>query len=184
MTKHEHPLLSYRELISELKQLISERASGVMFISTNDNHAVHIGLENGEIVGCRYRFKRGLDALPLIMEIEAGRYSFNSGPSGAADASLPPTDGLLRMLAESNMSKPTDKPIQGVSEISAAPSIIAMELAHYLGPIASVIIEDYLEEVGTVRDSSALHKMIKSVASEITDDRKRDEFTESVLSKL
>jgi len=184
MVKHEHPLLSYHELIEELKQLISERASGVMFISTIDNHAIHIGIDDGDIVGCRYRFKRGIDALPLIMDMEAGRYSFNPGPPGTVDDNLPPTDGFIRMLADTDQAEPAQKPIQGNTEISTATSVITMELTQYIGPIATVIIEDYLDDVGPINDSGALHKMIKAVASEIADDGKRDEFTDHVLSKL
>lgn len=184
MAEHEHPLLSYRELISELKQLLSNRATGVMFISTLDNHAVHINLEKGTIIGCRFRFKRGLDALPLIMEMEAGHYSFNLGAPGPPDTALPPTDTLLQMLTNTGHNTPADMPIQGVTEITEVPEIIAKELAMYLGPIASVIVEDYLDEIGPVRNSGTLQKLIKSVASEIADKRKRDEFTEAVINKL
>lgn len=184
MAGHEHPLLSYSELIAELRQLLSGRATGIMFISTANNHAIHIGIQTGEIVGCRYRFKRGIDALPPIMEMEAGRYSFNPGSSGSDDPALPPTDVLLKMLSERNQGAPADVPIQGTNQPSEAHALIATELALYLGPIASVIIEDYLDDIGQVHDSGALQKMLGSVASEIADERKREEFTKSVLSKL
>ncbi len=155
-----------------------------MFISTLDNHAVHLGVDNGNIVGCRFRFKRGIDAMPMILEMEAGHYSFVQGPTGPADGSLPATDELLEMLDNNELSTPTDLPIQGETNLSALPSIITGELTRYLGPIAAVLVEDYLDEVGPARDSGALQKMITSMASEIADITKRDEFTKAVLDKL
>ncbi|MCP4126934.1 MAG: hypothetical protein GY753_07720 [Gammaproteobacteria bacterium] len=184
MAEHEHPLLSYRELIAELKQLLSDQAVGVMFICTLDNHAVHLGVDKGNIVGCRFRFKRGADALPMILEMEAGHYSFVPGPTGPADGSLPATDELLQMLDNSEQNTSTDLPIQGETDLSALPTIITSELTRYLGPIAAVLIEDYLDEEGPARDSGALQKMITSMASEIADVKKRDEFTKAVLNKL
>ncbi len=184
MTEQEHPLLSYRELLNELKQLLSKRTSGVMFISTLDNHAVQIGIKRGKIFGCRFRFKRGEEALPLIMAMEAGRYSFTPGPPGLPDKSLPPTDTLLQILGNTKNNTPADMPIQGNTQLAAVPALIATELAIYLGPIASILVEDYLEENGPVRDSGALKGMIIALASEIEDQGKRDEFTQHVLSKL
>ena len=184
MTEHEHPLLSYRELLGELKQLVSKRTSGVMFISTLDNHAVQISIDKGKIIGCRFRFKRGEEALPLIMDMEAGRYSFTPGPSGTADKSLPPTGTLLQILDSTNNKTPADMPMQGNTELAAVPALVATELALYLGPIASILVEDYLDEKGPVRDNGALKGMITSLASEIADQGKRNEFTQHVLSKL
>jgi len=184
MTEHEHPLLSYRELLNELQQLLSQRTKGVMFISTLDNHAVQIGIDKGQIIGCRFRFKRGKEALPLIMDMEAGHYSFTSGPSGSPDNSLPPTDTLLQILASTNNKTPADMPIQGNTELAAVPALIATELALYLGPIATILVEDYLDENGPVRDNGALKGMITALASEIADQGKRKEFFQHVLSKL
>jgi len=184
MAEHEHPLLSYRELIVELQRLLSDRSVGIMFISTMDNHAIHIGVKKGQIIGCRFRFKRGADALPLILEMEAGRYSFTPGSPGPADSQLPATEQLLDMLTHTKQNSPTDMPIQVANDLTELPNIVSDELTRYVGPIAAVLVEDYLDESGPVRDSGALQKLITSMASEITDERKRDEFTKAVVGKL
>ncbi len=155
-----------------------------MFISTEDNHAVHISLEKGKIIGCRFRFKRGLDALPLIMEMEAGFYSFNPGAPGPSDTALPPTDALLQMLTNTGLDTPAEMPVQGDIELTEITNIIVTELARYLGPIASLIVEDYLDDIGPIHDSGSLQKIVNSAASEIADERKRDEFVKNVFSKL
>ncbi len=184
MIEHEHPLLSYNELIVELKKLLRQRATGVMFISTLDNHAIQFSLVKGHITGCRFRLKHGLDAIPHIMEMEAGRYSFNPAPPGPRDKNLPHTKTLINILGEDVPHEPTHTPIQGGIDISALPSIITNELARYLGPIAAILVEDHLDELGPIQDSSSLQKLMKRVAAEISEENKREEFIQGVMHQL
>jgi len=155
MATNAHPLLPFQEILSEIKHLVATKSTGTVFITSQDNHAVQIGLDSGNVIGCRFRFKRGNDALPLIAAMEAGRYSFANASYSGEDASLPPTTDML-----------------------------LQELALCLGPIASILIDDYLQDEGAVDSPKELQKMILTLADEIDDPKRRDEFLQRVQSKL
>jgi len=184
MATNAHPLLPFQEILSEIKHLVATKSTGTVFITSQDNHAVQIGLDSGNVIGCRFRFKRGNDALPLIAAMEAGRYSFANASYSGEDASLPPTTDLLHIL-EGDGSRQTLSATanteMGGGEVA---TMLLQELALCLGPIASILIDDYLQDEGAVDSPKELQKMILTLADEIDDPKRRDEFLQRVQSKL
>ncbi len=64
---------------------------------------------------------------------------------------------------------------------------VAEELAKALGPIASVIVDDQIAEMGQQRDAFPRNKaseLVESVSSEITDEGKKIRFQRSMLEIL
>ena len=184
MATHEHPLLPSQEIFDEIRQLVAAKSTGTIFITSQDNHAVQIGLDNGDIIGCRYRFKRGKAALPLIAAMGAGRYSFDSTNYVGEDSSLPPTANLLHILEGGSGSQAmlvTSSTEKGGEEVA---TVLLQELALYLGPIASILIDDYLQDEGAIDTPDGLQRMIMTLADEIDEPGRKKEFLQRVQSKL
>ncbi len=80
MREHEH--LSYDELIDELRILVRDKHTGIMFIRTESDHSVRIGLAQGRIVSYNYRMHRGAKAISLIRRIQSGEYAFTEEVPG------------------------------------------------------------------------------------------------------
>jgi len=80
MREHEH--LSYDELIEELRILVRDKHTGIMFIRTESDHSVRIGLAQGRIVSYNYRMHRGPKAISLIRRIQSGEYAFTEEVPG------------------------------------------------------------------------------------------------------
>src|SRR5450756_1164334 len=80
MREHEH--LSYAELIDELQALAARGCTGVMFMRTESDHSVRIGLQNGRVVSCNYRMYQQQKAISLIRQIRSGEYAFKQGVPG------------------------------------------------------------------------------------------------------
>lgn len=179
---------TYGELINALKSLCRERATGTMFIATPDNHFVRIVLTNGEISAASFRTKHGVEALPLIRRINAGRFKFSEGQITAdAAASLPPGNDALRVLADDGMSLNAVDAAQRsltADKIVLAPKIIERELAEYLGPIAGIVCSEHVGRIGAPRQVGDVASLLEAVAREIRDPRKVRAFKEQVWLKL
>ena len=93
------PVLTYRQLIAEVRRLCVQRQTGWLFITTSDNHSVRFGLQNGAIVALTFRNKTGMEALAAIQQVLKGSPSFSNGlPNPKPQAGLPPTPELLALL--------------------------------------------------------------------------------------
>lgn len=94
-------MMDYATLVREIEKLVNDRATGTMFVTTNDQHSVRIGLKAGEIVSVVYRTTRGINAIPLVRSVRSGTPRFEANfliesPHGAE--TLPSTPDLLRTL--------------------------------------------------------------------------------------
>lgn len=106
----EHEELDFKELLDELRDLCANRRTGTMFIHTDSNHAVRFGLEDGRIFLCSFGKYRGLDAIPHLLGIQSGKYSFaeavfNSG----SEVPQPTTEELLEALAEEVLKRADER---------------------------------------------------------------------------
>ena len=166
------PLLKYQELIAEVHRLFTDQQTGTIFITTSDNHLVRLVLNKGEIVHLVYDTNhRSYDAIPLIRQIQAGRLQFAKGIFEAADEiPLPPTEELLYVLrGEENHSVTSSPPKKADSQFDEVISEIKRTLSNYIGPIAGLICEEYIETRGGIQNLNAVNTMIDNVAREIGD---------------
>jgi len=88
--------------------------------------------------------------------------------------------GLLEVVEK---SKPAPEKMVGMEFLKR----IDKELAKALGPIASVIVDDQIAEMGEQRDTFPRNKaaeLVEAISSEITDEAKRIRFQRSMLDIL
>src|SRR4029450_602552 len=88
-------VLTYGQLIGEVRRLCAQHQTGRVYITTSDNHSVSFGLQNGGIVALRFRNQTGLEALAAIQRVHKGSLSFSSGLPPKPQPGLPPTPELL-----------------------------------------------------------------------------------------
>jgi hypothetical protein len=175
-------LLSYRQLLDELGQLCAAQKSGTVLIATADNVLVRVLLERGQIISLSVGTKCGVDAVPLVRTIKAGRLRFSAGTTtGARETeALPPTDNLLALLA--GAAGPADAARKTPATAAAAGSAVFAQLeaalVEYLGPMGSLIWQEQLAAAGNPRDSAALNRAIDAAAAQIGDPAKTQRFKE------
>jgi hypothetical protein len=192
--------LEYDGLMQELQRLCDEGRTGTMFITTTHNHSIRFILHEGQITSCVYRVKRGFDALDKIKSMEGGTYRFADDVFTSMDElNLPPTGEILSSLqrraapsqsaasvaAPAPAAKPRAwaRPAAGKGMADAI-KVIEHELAMFLGPVAGMYCEDYLEDEGPVSNTDDLRNMIGAMADEIGDPTKETVFKEQALGKL
>jgi hypothetical protein len=108
----EHHQIPYKLLISTLRDLCNMRKTGTMYISTDDNHAARFTLNNGEIVACGFSSRRGMEALELSRNINAGKYSFvESSNPAEANQNIPTTKEILKYLVALLVTSDTPAPV-------------------------------------------------------------------------
>ena len=175
------PILTYRQLIAEVRRLCAQRQTGWLFITTSDNHSVRFGLQNGAIVALTFRNKTGLEALAAIQRVLKGSLNFSSGPPNPKpQAELPPTTELLALLQSAATDHPDDTdtgPGPLDEALSRSRPIIEAELVEYLGPMARFVIEEHLS-------ASNLTDFIEALAREISDPTQSASFKERVRERL
>ncbi|MCP4041972.1 MAG: DUF4388 domain-containing protein [Gammaproteobacteria bacterium] len=193
--------LPYDRLMEKLLRLCREERSGTMFITTERGHAARIALDSGKIVSCTYRLKQGMTAIPLLMKINSAAYHFAGDVfDSSGDASLPATDLLLGWLTSGDFSSGpiTSKPAarqpqqpspspQPSADYSANREIktISRVLAEYIGPIATLTVDDYLERFGIPAGPDDITEMVDTLAGEeINEPAARLEFKRKVKDQL
>src|SRR5262245_24910116 len=146
------PILTYGQLIAEVRRLCAQRQTGWLFITTSDNHSVRFGLQNGAIVALIFRSQTGLGALASIQRVLNGSLSFSSGPPDPKpQAGLPPSAELLALLQSAVTDHPDGaEPGSGLLDEALAQSrpIIEAELVEHLGPMARLVIDEHLPAAG------------------------------------
>jgi hypothetical protein len=176
------PVLTYRQLIAEVRRLCVQRQTGWLFITTSDNHSVRFGLQNGAIVALTFRNKTGMEALAGIQQVLKGSPSFsNRLPDPKPQAGLPPTPELLALLQSAATDHP-DEADTGPGPLDEALArsrpIIEAELVEYLGPMARLLLDEHTPAASNLSD------LIDSLAREISDPAKSASFKERVRERL
>lgn len=101
-------ILTYPQLMEQLRRLCDERRTGTFVITTDTNHPARFVLREGRIIEIWYRFTGGADAVAQLRTIEGGRYRFTNEMAVQRTAPLvPPTDEILHMLFDDGRSRPT-----------------------------------------------------------------------------
>ena len=175
-------LLTYGELIGEVRRLCAQRASGCVFITTSDNHAMRFEVRSGRIIALSFRQHTGAKALAAIKGVTGGRLRYSEEVfERATQNDLPPTPELLAALGAPGMA-PADG--NGAGDASArehlarSRSVIESELAEYLGPMAPLVCQEHMALATDVDE------LVESLASELRDGAKAAGFRERVQKRL
>src|SRR5262245_4224691 len=168
-------ILTYGQLIGEVRRLCAQHQTGRVFITTSDNHSVSFGLQNGAIVALGFRNQTGLDALAAIQRVHKGSLSFTSGLPPKPQPGLPPTPELRARL----QSAAADAGPRPVNEaVARSRAVIEAELTEYLGPMARVVIEEHATAAHDLAD------FIDLLAAELNDPAKSATFKDRVRERL
>jgi hypothetical protein len=98
---------TFEELVEVLKRLCQRRASGTLFIHTNEGHHARIALDGGRVFSITYGRYRGQQALAYVKKIPGGRYTFaDTIFNSESELPLPETDQLLAVLSDA--AKPSE----------------------------------------------------------------------------
>lgn len=176
----------YAQLLSVLHRMVDLKKTGTLFIRSNQNRLAVVAIEDGVINFISYGAKRGLAAIPLIRDIEAGTFQITKTADTFDPCDLPETDEVLQLLGEE-----TEIINEVMQDIALTTTISGGEffnsratlkslcglLENYLGPIASMLCEERLEGLGPQVDILDLQRIIKELAEEIGDAQEAREFT-------
>lgn len=175
-------LLTYRQLIGEVRRFCAERQTGCVFITTSENHSVRFTLQNGTIIAVGFRNQSGLAALASVQRIQKGRVSFSDGlPPQEPQADLPPTPDLLAQLQRADGGLPEgEQPKAAPVNDAAAQSraVIEAELVEYLGPMARAVFAEQIAAASNLSD------LIETLAREFNDPAKSARFKQRVRERL
>lgn len=182
--------IPFGEIVVELKKLCDAGKTGVLFLATRKNKSAQIMLDGGNIVFVYFFNRRGVEALTLMLEIEAGRFRFQEGSITAKPMDLPPTADILQNLmngagmdAVSATTTSTTASAQISDQVASSLSPdhrreLEDALAKYIGPMASIICDDHLDS------ATDLHAAIDALASEIPAAEKAAQFKAEAQQRL
>jgi len=174
-------VLTYGQLIAEVRRLCAQNQTGRVFITTSDNHSVSFGLQKGAIVALSFRNQTGLEALAAIQRVHKGSLSFSSGLPPKPQPGLPPTSKLLSLL-QSAATDPVDaadaaqRPVN--EAVARSRAVIETELTEYLGPMARIVVDEHVAAAHDLTD------FIDSLAAELNDPAKSATFKTRVRERL
>ncbi|MDJ0805530.1 MAG: hypothetical protein QNJ78_01735 [Gammaproteobacteria bacterium] len=184
--------LPYAQLVQILTDLIDSKRSGTLFIHSECNHAVTFALDAGEIHAVFHGARRGRKAFPLICKITGGTYRFEASELNGISHELPPTHEILNLL-RTQQSAETDRSPTG--SLTADHTGISLEqkerliqqlksqLAVHLGPIANMVFEDALEEIGEFDGSvEQAHRLIDQLCLDIDNAKEVIQFKDKAYS--
>jgi len=123
MESNKQELLQIDQIKSELHSLCVNGRSGDLCLFTEEKHTAVISLNEGKIIGLRYRVTRGMNALALIASITRATVRFKenvfSSPQTIA-TKIPSTQKVLQALG-------IDLDSDGINKNKASKKILVVE---------------------------------------------------------
>lgn len=175
----------YAQLLSVLHRMVERKKTGTLFIRSNQNRLAVIAIESGAINFISYGAKRGLAAVPLIRDIEAGTFQITKSADTFDPCDLPETGEMLQLLGEE--ADTIHELVQDIALTTASENSESFNtratlkslcslLENYLGPIASMVCEERLDTIGPQLDILELQRVVRELANEIDDPEEAQEF--------
>jgi hypothetical protein len=176
--------VAFSKILSEIKTLYREKATGTIYLVTPDNRSAQLMLNSGEIVYVLFAGKRGQDAIYLLSLVSEARFRFQQGGSISRYMELPETKRIIEIFEKGEIEhtpslKITKNEAQKSSGLSAEQKdVVESCLAECIGPMATIICEDCL---GSVRDLSTAIEML---SKELPSQNQVDKFRNLLEAKL
>jgi len=178
----------YRELVGKISGLCANGRTGSLFIVSETNCFARVVIAAGNIIYLEYRLKKGVEAIPVFLEIKHGTIDFKDGKVISHSASpLPPTPDLLAQLG--GQAAPAVSVAQSTAAVTQPPAadafkIIEEALIDILGPMASLVWEEHLERAGGPEAQVDIGQLISNVSTEIDDPDTAAQFRNHVRAML
>lgn len=176
------PRVSYDQLVAALRDLCAGGSTGTLFMVTDENHAMRLGLDGGDIVTLVAGDICDEAAIPALRAIKSASYRFKMGlliDTPAADKPLD-TESLLATLAGEKTAPRQTSPPQG-DTLMQVRGIVESEALDVIGPIARVLCAEHCAEV---QDLRSLKKALERIAVEIHDADRAQELRSRVMDRV
>ena len=182
--------ITYEGFLNLIESMVQRKESGTLYVRTDTNHSVVVGIRNGTIEAFASGPRHGLEAITTILEMSYGSCRRSETVISFHTNELPSTSDILLLL-----KKRSPQPaVQGSTSPSAAPGSqidsmravkILCELMHdYVGPVAPIICEDVIDNGAKIHTSVDLESAIESLAEEIDSSTEAAEFINRARENL
>jgi hypothetical protein len=161
-----------------LKTLMDERRSTTVYVATDDNHLIAVGLERGELVYLICGPRQGERALPMIERMRSGTYRLDDSASvhRRADVRLPTREALLSLLATGSNAPTGDG--------DRMEERLCKLLTRYMGPIAPLVCRQTIEAAGGLGSTDKLRDVVEALAGEIDHPEEAERFRKAARLEL
>jgi len=171
------------DIVDEIGRLHRSRATGTLFVATGANKSAQILYEDGDIASIYFLNRHGRDALDKMLTIKVGRYRFQAGFTPVRKRmDLPDTAVIIEKLKSFCGEEPASETEHfsdpGGRITEEEKSILERSLVEYIGPMASIVCEDFFHGEMDLKD------IVEKLASEIPSPQNAIKFKEEVLKKL
>jgi hypothetical protein len=175
-------LQSLQTILRELKELVGRRASGFLFIVTDDNRSASIRLRGGHIdeIGFKNRFND--EAVELLSQVTGARARFQ--PGATTPSKRPPLGdaallwllgGLQNQVPARTSNSPAVNHAGPTSSLRQRVEQIALT---YLGPIAGLLCDE------AFAGSNDLERAMQQIAANLPDPDEHGRFIADVRAAV
>lgn len=174
--------ITYDGFLNLIESMVERKESGALYVRTDTNRSIFVGLRNGIIEALASGPKHGLDAITTILQMSHGSCRRDDTVLSFHSKDLPSTSDILLLLKKRaplpvEQESPVASPARDSEIDSGRAGKILCELLHdYLGPVAPLICEDVTGNGAKIRTPADLDTAIGCLAEEIESSAEAAEF--------
>lgn len=123
MSFNNQELLPYKQIKNEILSLCNAGRTGDLHLFTEEKHAAVISINEGNIIGLRYRVTRGMNALPQICAISRAAIRFDNNVTITTQTiatKIPSNLVVLKALG-------IDTHISGINKVGTGKKVLVVE---------------------------------------------------------
>jgi hypothetical protein len=165
--------LSFQGFVTLIEQMTARRETGTLFVRTDSNRSVVVGIEQGEIVALTAGPKRGAAALPKIVAMSNCSLRRDDSVISFHARDLPSTPEILRLLKQQT---PTVSVATGSIDTTQVRELLCQLLHDYLGPVAPMVCDEVLDHGRRPFTVEGLAAIIAELGKEIDSMEEAREF--------
>ena len=169
--------IDFTQFLATLRAQVESQATIYLRMVTDENHTLWIGVRAGRIESLLFGPRRGIIALHYLHTIRGGTLLLDHQIHLPPTPGLPDTSTLLQLLDQaghatsgsSSAALPQTAARSGLDSRHAESILARLEalLQEQVGPIAHMVIEDWLEELGGLQDEATLRRFIDGLTREV-----------------
>lgn len=170
--------ITRNQFVDLLRSLVTEGQTKTLYVHTDDNHLIAVGIERGEIVSLICGPRQGERAIPHIQAMRSGTYRLEDKviPHRRAGTMLPSSETLLTLLAGQDDAQ--------VDNCDWIQKVLCNVLRDYIGPIAPVVCRDKVEAAGGIDSPERVKRVVEALAGEIDDTAEAERFRARAQAEL
>lgn len=192
--------VDYLEFLVRLRRLVEQHATATLQVMTDDRHFVNIGLSNGRIAALYHGPKRGRRAIDDIRRFSGGALTILTAMEYRPQPDLPTTQEILHLLdngsldrfaaatASTTRAEPLPSSAPAPQPYGATASELVINLHHvertlteFIGPIASLVMQDAMRSLGQLATQNDLVRLADILSIEIGDPEQARKFVQQAL---